>query len=87
MVAPGMQMNIGINSLRIPAKVSTANTNAVDINPQKATRPVFSGFMRLRSFSDKTLIYCGLKRTKTAVAVKIAAIDKLMIKTSMRGYF
>ena len=81
-MAPGMQTNIGTSSLRMPQSHRATNINAVAISPQKATRPVFLGFIFLRSASDSTLIKSGRNSTNTAHNAIIPATNKIIITTS-----
>ena len=81
-MAPGMPTNIGTSSLRMPQSHRTTNINAVVISPQKATRPVFLGFIFLRSFSDSTLIKSGRNSTNTAHNAIIPATIKITITAS-----
>lgn len=79
MMAPGMPTNIGTSSLRMPTTHSAAIVNAVDISPQKATRPVLLASIRLRSFSDSTLIRSGRNSTSTAHSAIMPAANSVTI--------
>ena len=81
-MAPGMPTNIGTSALRMPQSHRATNINAVVISPQKATRPVFLGFIFLRSFSDNTLIKSGRNSTNTAHNAIIPATNKITITAS-----
>ena len=81
-IAPGMPTNIGTSTLRMPQRYKATNINAVVISPQKATRPVFLGFIFLRSFSDSTLIKSGRNSTNTAHNAIIPATNKITITAS-----
>ena len=81
-MAPGMPTNIGTSSLRMPQSHRATNINAVVIRPQKATRPVFLGFIFLRSVSDNTLIKSGRNSTNTAHNAIIPATNKITITAS-----
>ena len=77
-----MPTNIGTSALRMPQSHRATNINAVVISPQKATRPVFLGFIFLRSFSDSTLIKSGRNSTNTAHNAIIPATNKITITAS-----
>ena len=81
-----MPTNIGTSSLRMPQSHRATNINAVVISPQKATRPVFLGFIFLRSSSDNTLIKSGRNSTNTAHSAIMPAISNITIAISSCSY-
>ena len=78
-MAPGIPTNIGTNSLRMPTMYRSIIVKAVVISPQKAARPVFFGFIFLRSASDNTLIRSGRNSTKTAHNMIMLATNNIPI--------